>query len=383
MKGALTNIEDIKTWFFDAGEEYVFYSFYSGYPSGNRNNTQRILTNKDVDDKQLAWEMLEKYLKLYSAEGGEFKVHLTNKPGDSNGLSLRIRLPRNTQPAGVAGVGMTSYGIGTVDQLVKKEIERYDKVKRLEDKIADLEYEISSPKNRVEEIIGVCERLGIGELLQQWGPMLAGLMTKSVPPQFTPAAVAGTSSNLESQLGRLQNIVPGVEITTIIKTLADAGEKNPELVKMFMSQNPTVDNENDGPAIGNLDGTTLLNHSNQKPNFINGTRIFQTSLNIRQAVCENNSIEFSTSAYLLKNAGNVVLKLDDNWTMNPGETLAINDPSNTMIQIDRIRVTFDNVNIVGDGSADVVKRLEILEINIDHPDFENYVNNGGTQNTRH
>lgn len=132
MQNALSTIAHVKSWFFAAGDEFVFWSLYKGTEAkGNP-----ILRNNASESKEKSWELLRDMLEQNAVYGGIFFVHITTKEKGNVGYAQIVSLAsqsqsQQTQPQQpyINGIGG---GIGEIEKNIREKLELEYRIKELE-----------------------------------------------------------------------------------------------------------------------------------------------------------------------------------------------------------------------------------------------------------
>ncbi|MEM1326154.1 MAG: hypothetical protein AAGI23_09385 [Bacteroidota bacterium] len=102
---------------------------------------------------------------------------------------------------------------------------------------------------------------------------------------------------------------------------------------------------------------------------IEGIPVFQLTMH-QEVKYQNCTLSIRSNSLILKNAGRTDVRLNNLWTMTPGDTLSLGATSNVVsILKEEIVVTFPDDISNSNGN----NRLEIIELVVNHPELAHYV----------
>lgn len=98
---------------------------------------------------------------------------------------------------------------------------------------------------------------------------------------------------------------------------------------------------------------------------------------VKPPVTRNDRIDIQCNSIQIQNAGNVVARIDDEWTLAPGGILTIGSHTDYNIIIHELHVAFVSDPLgqwISPGGAGAVQRIEIIENHIHNdPQGSHYV----------
>lgn len=93
---------------------------------------------------------------------------------------------------------------------------------------------------------------------------------------------------------------------------------------------------------------------------VNGMPILEFSPMVRPAVIENERRTFRCNALHIKNSGTVRCRIDDEYTLDPGEVLNLGSQTDVNLLVAEIHFMFSGGSLIEGEVA--VKRVEIIEM---------------------
>ena len=232
MLGAVTTLENLKTWFIQENKPY--WTLY--YNKDKKHTNATNFGETSTDDIEISFERFETVLKMLSQNGysGWLFVRKTNNTSNTSGSEIGIQL----MPAGfqnypqMAGIGSLNMqpptDVNTAIAAAKKEWD-------MERKLDELEAQINAPSTdwitRGTEIIN--------GLMQN--PILSGLAAKMAGLNIAEMAQVSGEMAHDSQTP----IEESNDLETALEFFNEAGFNEKDLLKLskFAKANPSVAKE--------------------------------------------------------------------------------------------------------------------------------------------
>ena len=248
--GAITNIEDLRTWYY-GHPNHMHYRLYSG-----RNSKGATISHTPNDipdwDKKQGWEKLETDLAMYAPSGGIFtiKIYTGNKNDTRNVFEVTLSLDSKGRNSRINGA-QNSFGIAgsgkTADAYIAEQIDTKMQIFKLENEVENLTTQLEEgstggvverlmtqllSNDRLDQLLDVALfRLGPAK---GRGVVMSGIddseTPESEPTEMTPDQQARFGAAMQT----IQNHFP--DLVGFMEKLANYIEENPDMAQMIFNK---------------------------------------------------------------------------------------------------------------------------------------------------
>ena len=231
MQGAITNIDNLREWYFANATPFFGLRYFVPGKAG-----ETIMRNESEADMSAAWEKLSREVLSQAANGRALlQVYVYEKtPNNYKALTnMDIRQGGLSSMPQVAGIGGLQPGFIGKDELetIKAELrEKWD----MERRIDDLQAAIEAPKDWTESFINGLEKMASN-------PLGIALISKLTGTTVTPEMMRGTpatddaepSDSFEDDIQRTASIL-GVSDIEMAAKLRRMVEQNPDMARQIL-----------------------------------------------------------------------------------------------------------------------------------------------------
>ena len=233
MQGAITDINRLRSWFYNNSKPFFLLRYYQPGKAGDV-----IMKNDSIPELDASWEKLSTEV-LSQAEAGRALLQVlvwevgktSNNYSALTNLDMRLGVP----VAQTAGIGSLPGGYieeSKVQGMLDAEREKWTLERRLE----DLEAQINNPADWASKSIEMLERIGATPLGQILAAKFLGVQLPAAQIAGTPApADEPESDTFEEDIDKAAEIL-GVSDIILAQRLRYLVETNPDIAKSLLAQ---------------------------------------------------------------------------------------------------------------------------------------------------
>lgn len=257
MPASVDSIQKVEEWF----EKNATTPYWSIYYTHNTNlkSANVAARQKENVSQDESLEFLKTEIERLRTAGSKIQIFSQNAPsgqtGSNGGIKLYLTYPKDavTSVSGIGSLQMQMAGVGSIGELVQKEISTALKIERLErerdealqaaNEVANPDYVSKAFQFATEDPEGAAQILqtGIGAIAAIFGMLRGVPMSPHVSgtPPTTTVVHETEEANQEAEevinnaLDRIEKHFP--DLPNFMNNLADYIEKNPTLAKSIFN----------------------------------------------------------------------------------------------------------------------------------------------------
>lgn len=246
MQGAISNINDIRQWFFNLEAPFWTLSYYSTASATGMGHV--ISRNIKFAELDKSWEMLEQSIRAQTGAGRAqlnlivyAKAEGSNTPAGRTNIDIVSNGVVVGQQPGIGSLGGGQYLDESRINTILEERERLWELRRENE---DLKAQLDNPNGFADKAMAFIERIGSTPM----GMAIASkLLGGAMPPMAAAPAVNGTppaandldgGEDVESELDSLEEIARrnGVSLKTFLAKTAALAQQEPAVVQMLIQK---------------------------------------------------------------------------------------------------------------------------------------------------
>ncbi|MEL6142958.1 MAG: hypothetical protein AAFU67_15220, partial [Bacteroidota bacterium] len=251
-RGALTSIEDLKTWF--ELQNKTNWNLYRGLLTKIQ-NAPSIIHRQDDDTITVeeSWKILEDLLGMYARGVGRFTIFVKDGKASSRGFQQHIELVNTSSAAGINGhPGVSGYvPKDAIKEAITEERKKWELERRIEDMEAAMDANQSIGERVVDHVFNNVD-------INAFAPAINGLFASlaGAIPQRQPISLQGMASEAANPATRevpngydmhAEDIMPPLtiirqhcdsyeEFVTLLNATAEMFAQQPDVFKSMILQ---------------------------------------------------------------------------------------------------------------------------------------------------
>lgn len=234
MTGFLTNIDDLRKWFYGQGVPFFNLRYWQPGKTG-----ETIMRNDEQDDMGAAWAMLSEMVASLSRTGRSMLNLIVYEKGKANNYKgfVNLDLSPTAQGQQVHGIGSLpapQFDEAKIQAILEKEREKWE----LKNEVENLKAQLKSPVDWTDKAADLIEKIGNTPLGHALAAGISKAMGVTLPPFVQgPHGQAdsdtGAADTFDEDISAVASTL-GTDDVTLAKKLRRLVEQNPELAKSFL-----------------------------------------------------------------------------------------------------------------------------------------------------